>query len=146
MYPNYYQVLTMKTHDNNYEIKYNNKEKVLLAITTTIYFIYVLSSLALFVYIAFLTAITQNAFIMLGFIAIYIALYAILSSFNNAILKFITKITGTEGMVAKKHAIASANSANNNVRSDNTDGNFNINNNDNCYKGGGDCSHGGDMS
>lgn len=136
----------MKTHDNNYEIKYNNKEKVLLAITTTIYFIYVLSSIALFVYIAFLTAITQNAFIMIGFIAIYIVLYAILSRFNSAILKFITKITGTENMVAKKLAIARANSANNNVRSDNTDGNFNINNNDNCYEGGGDCSHGGDMS
>ena len=46
----------------------------------------------------------------------------------------------------KKHAIARANSANNNVRSDNTDGNFNINNNDNCYEGGGDYSYGGDVS
>ena len=99
----------MKAHDSNDEINYNNKEKVLLAITTTIYFIYVLSSLALFVYIAYLSAITQNAFFMLGFIAIYIALCAILSRFNSAILKFITKITGTENMVAKKHAIASAN-------------------------------------
>ena len=99
----------MKTHDNNYEIKYSNKEKVLLAITTTIYFIYVLSSIALFVYIAFLSAITQNAFFMLGFIAIYIALCAILSRFSSAILKFITKITGTEKMVSKKHAIAIAN-------------------------------------
>lgn len=112
----------MKTHDNNYEIKYNNKEKVLLAITATIYVIYVLLSLALFVYIAYLTAITRNAFIMLGFIAAYIALYAILSRFNSAILKFITKITGTEKMVSKKHAIASANSANNNVNNENTAG------------------------
>lgn len=139
----------MKTSDNNYEIKYSSKEKVLLVITTTIYFIYVLSSIALFVYVAFLSAITQNAFFMLGFIAVYIALCAILSRFNSAILKFITKITGTENMVAKKHAIASANSANiasNNVRSDNADGSFDINNNDNCYEGGGDCSYGGDMS
>lgn len=133
----------MKTHNDNYEIKYSNKEKVLLAITTTIYFIYILLSLALFVYIAFLTAITQNAFIMLGFIAAYIALYAILSRFNSAILKFITKITGTEKMVAKKHAIARANSANNNVRSDSTDGNLSTNN-DSCYDGGG--YDGGDMS
>lgn len=99
----------MKTHDNNYEIKYNNKEKVLLAITTTIYFIYILLSLALFVYIVYLAVVAKNVSIMLGLLAIYIALYFILSRFNSAILKFITKITGTEKMVSKKHAIASAN-------------------------------------
>lgn len=100
----------MKTHDNNYEIKYSNKEKVLLAITTTIYFTYVFSAVALFVYIVYLTVVAKNVSTMLGLLAIYIALYFILSRFNSAILKFITKITGTEKMVAKKHAIASANS------------------------------------
>lgn len=100
----------MKTHDNNYEIKYSNKEKVLLAITGTIYFTYVFSAVALFVYIVYLTVVAKNVSTMLGLLAIYIALYFILSRFNSAILKFITKITGTEKMVVKKHAIASANS------------------------------------
>lgn len=106
----------MKTSDNNYKIKYNNREKVLLATTITIYFIYVFSAIALFVYIVYLAVVAKNVSIMLGLLAIYIALYFILSRFNSAILKFITKITGTEKMVAKKHAIASAD---NNVNNEN---------------------------